>query len=191
MTEKENLELIRNMIDRTKGNLRAQSGYYLIWGWLVLLATLSEYVLIQFMPEFVHHYIVWPVVVLIGVGATIYLSAKQKKDRRVTTYADRALVYFWSSWGFVLFLLLFYTIFGGLDWGNSYAFIIALYGMGATVSGGILKFKALVYGGVFSSAIAAFTLFTGISNDFEAMLLFLALSVASSYLIPGYQLRRS
>jgi hypothetical protein len=191
MNEKESLEVIRDMIDRTKSNLRYQSPFYLIWGWLIFLAALLEYSLLTWMPEFTHHHVVWPVAILIGVASTIFLSARRTDSKRVTTYADRALLYFWSSWSFLLMLFLVYSVVMDLSWGSSYAFIIGLYGMGATVSGGILKFNTLVYAGIFSFILAAISLLLGFVAQFDTMLLFLALSIFVSYLIPGYKLRRS
>lgn len=191
MNERESIELIRNMIDRTKSNLRSQSPFYLVWGWVILSATLTEYVLITWFGEFEHHYVVWPLAVLIGVASTIFLSATRSATERVVTYADRSLMYFWSSWSFFLLLILVYTGIGGLTWGDTYAFIIALYGMGATVSGGILRFKALVYGGIFSSVLAVLALVFGFTESFSSMLLLLAVSIFFSYLLPGYKLRRS
>jgi len=191
MNERESLDLIRDMIDRTKSNLRQQSSFYLIWGWVVLLATLTEYVLLLWFSDFQHHYVVWPIAVLIGIASTLFMASKMSESKKVTTYADRALTYFWSSWSFFLALLLVYAAIGGMSWAHAYALIIALYGMGATVSGGILKFKTLVYGGIFSSLLAVLALFFGFAESFSTMLLFLAISIAVSYLLPGYRLRKS
>jgi len=143
------------------------------------------------LTDYPHHYFVWPVAVLFAVATTIYLAAKTKKSKKVSTYADRSLRYLWAAWSVPLFFVLLFPAFGGYSWGASYLFVIALYGLGATVSGGILNFKPLVYGGIFSFALAALVLFSSLYTHFPTMLLFLALSILGSFLIPGYLLRKS
>ncbi len=63
--------------------------------------------------------------------------------------------------------------------------IISLYGLGTFVSGGILKFKPLIFGGIFSWVIAIVALF--IPEIYS--LLMVSLSVIVAYLIPGYMLK--
>jgi hypothetical protein len=91
----------------------------------------------------------------------------------------------------MLFIIIAFPSFGGYSWSASYLLIIALYGMGTSVSGGILSFKPLVVGGMFSFALAVIIMITGWYSDFSTMLLCLALSILGSYLIPGYLLRKS
>lgn len=190
MNEKESLDIILNMIDRTKDNLKQQSGFYLIWGWCIFAAASVEYVLLQFL-EYPNHPIVWPFAILFGVAASIYLGSKLKREKRVVSYADRALHYLWASWSAMLFIILIFPAFGGYSWSSTYLLIIALYGMGPLVSGGILSFKPLVFGGIFSFVVAIIVMVTGWYTDFATMLLCLALSILGSYLIPGYLLRKS
>lgn len=190
MTENESLEIIIKMIDRTKDNLKQQSGFYLIWGWSIFTAASLEYILLQFFA-YPNHPIVWPFAILFGVAASIYLGSKLNREKRVVTYADKALKYLWASWSVMLFIIIAFPSFGGYSWSASYLLIIALYGMGTSVSGGILSFKPLVVGGMFSFALAVIIMITGWYSDFSTMLLCLALSILGSYLIPGYLLRKS
>ncbi|MEM9051555.1 MAG: hypothetical protein AAGC47_05840 [Bacteroidota bacterium] len=190
MTEKESLEIIMNMIDRTKENLKEQSGFYLIWGWSIFTAAIVEYVLFVFV-DYPHHYFVWPVAILIAVASTIFLATKMNGKKQVTTYADKALNYLWATWSAMLLLVLVFPAVGGISWGVSYVLIIALYGMGTLISGGILSFKPLIVGGIISLAIALVTMITGWFNDFPSMLLALSASICSSFLIPGFLLRKS
>ncbi|MGB6036723.1 MAG: hypothetical protein WBG42_10690 [Cryomorphaceae bacterium] len=190
MTENESLEIILKMIDRTKENLKQQSGFYLIWGWSIFAAASLEYVLLKFF-EYPNHAIVWPIAILFGVAGSIYLGSKLNREKRVVSYADKALKYLWASWSAMLLIVIVFPAFGGYSWAESYLLIIALYGMGPLVSGGILSFKPLVIGGIFSFALAVIVMITGWYSDFSTMLLCLALSILGSYLIPGFLLRKS
>lgn len=190
MTEKESIEIIMNMIDRTKENLKEQSGFYLIWGWSIFSAAIVEYVLLVFY-QYSHHYFVWPVAILIAVASTIFLATKMNGRKQVTTYADKALNYLWATWSAMLLLVLVFSAVGGISWGVSYVLIVALYGMATLISGGILGFKPLIYGGVFSLALALVIMITGWYKDFPNMLLALSASISASFLIPGFLLRKS
>jgi hypothetical protein len=190
MNEQESIHIIMKMIDRTKENLKEQSIFYLVWGWSIFIAASVEYALLM-LTDYPHHYFVWPVAILFASASTIFLAAKRQKTKGVSTYADRALRYLWASWTVPLFFVITFAAFGGFTWATSYLFIIVLYGMGSTVSGGILNFKPLVYGGIFSFILAVIVLVVGLYTHFPTMLLFLSLSILGSFLIPGYLLRKS
>ena len=49
-----NLKIIEEMIQTAKGNLSEGSIFYLIWGWLVLIAAATNYVLLNF-TKFPNH----------------------------------------------------------------------------------------------------------------------------------------
>ncbi len=42
------LKTIAEMLQRTRYNIRINSIFYLIWGWLVLLSVLIEYILLTY-----------------------------------------------------------------------------------------------------------------------------------------------
>lgn len=190
MNEKESIDIIMNMIDRTKENLRDQSVYYLVWGWSIFLAATIEYGLIT-IADYPHHYVVWPIAILFAVAITIFLAVRASKEKRTVTYADRALSYLWATWSAVLLIVLVFSASGGFEWGEAYLFVIALYGMGSTVSGGILNFKPLIYGGIISLVLALVAIIVGWYQDFPTMLLLLAVSIFVSFLVPGFLLRKS
>ncbi|CAN0604135.1 unnamed protein product, partial [Ectocarpus sp. 12 AP-2014] len=58
MTHQESLELITKMIQITKVNIKGGSFYFLLWGWVVVLANLGQY-LIGELTSYPHPYIIW------------------------------------------------------------------------------------------------------------------------------------
>ena len=91
----------------------------------------------------------------------------------------------WWGFCFTLLVVLVMASFQKLSWSSTYAFIIALYGLGTFVSGGILKFKPLIIGGIISWIMSVLALFVEPIN----ILLVMALSIVIAYLIPGYMLK--
>jgi len=65
--------------------------------------------------------------------------------------------------------------------------VMMLYGTGTFVTGGLLKFKPLVYGGICCWVLAIASTFFGMNIQF----LFTSLSIVISYIIPGHLLMRT
>ena len=64
------------------------------------------------------------------------------------------------------------------------------YAIGTFISGRILRFRPLIYGGLFSLLlILSVLVFPALLASFQQNLIILALSIVATYLIPGYLLR--
>lgn len=190
MNEKESLAIIKSMIHASKQNYSSQAPIYLLWGWLVLAAAILELFLI-YIVEFQWHFIVWPIIMGLGTIISMVMGARSEKKSGSRTYVDRAMSFLWSGWAIFLIIILYSAFMLNISWGEAYALIIGFYGMGTFVSGGILSFKPLIYGGAASFVIALICVFLKVTDSFPFMLIALSISVIVSYLVPGYLLRKS
>ena len=183
LTEQESLLLIGQMIRNAKKTVRENGFIFLLWGWLVMVASLSNYLMAFVLNLGEIAYLPWPVLMIAGGIITGIYSSRQSKKARVKTYIDDSMKFLWIAFGAALFFTLVYMSKVGPE--VAYPFIMVLYGVGTFVSGGILKFKPLIWGGICCWVIAiAATYF-----DFQYQLLLLALSVLVSYIIPGHILK--
>ncbi len=182
-TEQDGLKVITEMIENSRAKIRDNGFFYLLWGWLVLIAGLSNFILL--IVGFDKAWLPWPVLMIGGGIATGIAGYRLGKNARVKTFFDIAMIYLWNGFLVLLLFILFMAARGVISWVASNAIIIAIYGLGTFVSGGLLKFKPLIIGGVISWALAIITLF--IPDIYS--LLTIALSVIISYLIPGYLLK--
>jgi len=181
--EKESLMLIQEMIENSKDRLGEGSFFYLLWGWLVLFASLTHFILL--FTGFKYPYLPWPVMMFAG-GITAGIAGYRMKSRtRVKTHLETTMKYLWISFTITLFIILFSAGLGKISWEMSNILIIALYGLGTFASGGIIKFKPLIIGGIASWVIAAISLFIAP----EYTLLSIAVSIIIAYLVPGYMLK--
>lgn len=183
LNEKESLALIHSMIASTRSNLRENSTHFLLWGWAVFLTALLHYLLLQYGNP-------WsPVVWAIGMPFTgiiaIFISRKQEREAMVKTHLDRALNYLWGGFTVVLFITLGSSVKFGFE--ITYPILIWLYGLGTFVSGGILRFQPLVWGGSAAWILGILAIFL----PFEQQLLCVAGAILFSYIIPGHLLRRA
>ncbi len=182
--EHESWRLIQEMISTAKKDVRDGSFYYLLWGWLVLVASLGHYVL-EVIVGYQHPYVVW-LLMLVGIGATVYKSAKQARRHKVKTYLDRFITHFWLAIFVAIMIMLVGAAFK-TGYAVAYPNIILIYGVAMFVSGAVFRFKPLIIGGIGCWVIALVAFFV----SFDIQLLLLALATIIGYLIPGYILKAS
>jgi hypothetical protein len=66
----ESLEVIAEAIGKTKDNFKENSFYFMLWGWLIALASFSFFVLQQY-TTFQYYFLPFPVLVVIGIITTL------------------------------------------------------------------------------------------------------------------------
>jgi len=181
-TEQDSLKVITEMIENSKAKIRDNGFFYLLWGWLVLIASVSNFILLIIHYE--KSWLLWPILMIGGGIASGIAGYKLGKKAVVKTFFDTAMIYLWYGFLVAILIILFMAANGTISWIASNALIITLYGLGTFVSGGLLNFKPLIFGGIFSWVLAIVTLF--IPEIYS--LLAVALSVIVAYLIPGYML---
>jgi Na+/melibiose symporter-like transporter len=177
----EQLKVIEEMIANAKLNISEGSIFYLIWGWLVVLAAAINYYLLVYM-NYDNHWLPWPILMSIGGLLSMIIGYRKSKKGRAKTYVERALNYLWIGFGITLFMVLVGMLRLGPE--KTYPIIIFLYGLGTFVSGGILKFKPLLLGGIACWLIGLIAFYTSFANQ----LILISLAVFVSYIIPGHLL---
>lgn len=182
----QSLQLIGAMINKAKGRFSENGHLYLLWGWAVLVCSITQFILMKYV-KWENHYLVWLSMWLVLIYQAIYLSRRKKKEK-VRTYTDEIIAVVWIT--FVVLMFLFGFLFGSLLGGEYYRFInpgfLTLYGMPTVLSGTILRFRALIIGGVSCWLLAILSVF--IPYDYQ--LLLLAVAVVCAWIIPGYLLRK-
>ncbi|GAA5027250.1 hypothetical protein GCM10011506_13670 [Marivirga lumbricoides] len=183
-TADESLQIIREMVAKTKHDIASDRVIYLMWGYGVAISSLLHYgfQFILDMPQNIAAS-VWLSMPVLGIINGVYFTRKSKKIN-VKTYIDRAMSSVWLS--FIAALLVFLFSAPTVGWEIIYPALMVLYGIGASISGGILKFKPLIFGGAISMAIA----FVAFHFSFEIQLLLLAAAIIASFIIPAHQLPR-
>lgn len=183
MNNREALKIIDEMIATAKADINDNGFFYLLWGWVILIGVVSQYIFL-YEIQWEYHYIVWGICTSFGAIASIVYSYRTRHKAKVKTHFEKMMGYVWGGFGITLFLTLF-----SMNANNSpsgvYPLIIALYSMGSFISGGLLKFKPLKVGAIISWGLSLGAMFM----DFKYQLLMLALSLIIAYLVPGYMLK--
>ena len=185
-TPQESLQLIESMINRAKDKYAEDGSMYLIWGWLVFICSLLQFLLLHVF-QYEYHYIVWLVTIPFFIFQYFYVSKKQKQQK-VVTYTDTVVGYVWITFAVVIILLGF--VVGSLTTGEYFTHIIhillAIYGMPVFLTGVIVRFKPLTIGGISCWILCIISCFITV-YDYQFLLIPVAMLVA--WIIPGYLLR--
>jgi hypothetical protein len=179
------LNVIYEMIENSKTQIRENAFFYLLWGWLVLVASLSHFIMMKL--GIFYSFLAWPVIMTAGMVISVIAGIRLGKRAGYRTHIDTAVIYLWYGFFFALMVLLAFAIGGKISWEITNALIISMYGLGTFVSGGILKFKPLIIGGICCWIIALCAFFV----PGEYTILLVSISIIIAYLIPGYLLRKA
>ncbi|HTI07685.1 MAG TPA: hypothetical protein VL832_03980 [Puia sp.] len=179
----ESLSVIAEVISKTKDNFKANSFYFLLWGWLIAIASFSFFLLHQY-TSFRYYFLPFPVLVITGILVTLSRYVKSRAVSRTETYFGYFFSRLWLVLGISFIIVVFVTV-SQKSVPFSYSLIIAA--IGTLVSGLTMNFKPLIAGGIlfFVCAIASVYL-----PDNDKPLL-TGVAIIAGYLIPGYLLRSS
>ncbi len=177
----ESLQVIRSMIDTTRSSFGDSSPYFLLWGWAVMIACLGQFVLLSI--NYPNNFIAWLLIIPITLVIHFVMLARMVKKEKVKTFVGEASGYLWTALG--LCFSVFPIIFAKIGWQYCLPFYILIYGVGTFVTGKLINFKPLIYGGIGCFILAVITPYI----DYNYQLLLAALSLLISYIIPGHLLR--
>lgn len=182
MTGEESLKIITEMIEKTRCKIKHGSFHLLLWGWLILVCSLADYLIRQF-TAFEKSYMVWWLTIPAVFVSMAYGFSKGRKQS-IYTYTDRVYMYTWftliPSAAIMIIMLL----------GNNVNFIgsfmLMLVAMPTFLSGVLIKFRPLMFGGLCFWILALVGHYSG--PHIESLSIPVAMLLG--YLIPGYLLRK-
>ncbi len=181
LSPRDSIELIQNMISKTKNAVADSSVFFLLWGWVVFIACILQYVL-KNIVHYQHHYAAWGMI-FIGIAGSVYLGIQKGKSTKVKTYISESIEQLWFGIGVTYFALAF--IFAKIGYENAFTFYMLLYGIGCFVTGRLLQFSPLVWGGIGAWLLAILSVYL----SYDTNIVLTAVSILISYIIPGYLLR--
>ncbi len=176
MTEQESLKLISEMINKAKQSYITKGTAPMVWGVLIILCSLATWAQVEF--QFSLGFDVW-LLVFIAVIPHIYIAIKEKKQKKFVGHDEQTMTYVWATFGICIFLLSFYNS----KFGSSHTttLFLILYGVPTFITGGIFKFKPMIFGGIICWITSIISVYTSFSVD----MLLMAVCGLFAWLIPG------
>ncbi len=198
LTERESLELITQMINKAKDACHSTGLAAIMWGLIIAFCSLVRLAEIQYgfkLPFDIY------LLTLVAIIPQVYLSLKEKRESKVKAYGDVFMDYLWLGFGVCIFLLIFimqavfaawkpageeYQLLAGHPasfhfYEFSASFFLLLYGLPTFVSGISMKFRPMIWGGLWCWVSCLAAIYTPVKAD----LLLTALSSIFAWFIPG------
>ena len=176
--EHESLQIIERMMLSAKREISEDGFMYLFWGWLVFIAAMANCFL-QFIIHYEYPWIPWAILMPAGGIVSFIHGARQNKKQKVKTFVDEFLGYLVIAFLVCLFVVLFFMQKLQL---NCYPMVMLIYGIFLFVSGGMLRFRPFIAGGIINWGFAIASFFV----TFDIQLLFISAAVFLGYIIPGH-----
>ncbi|MBK7935681.1 MAG: hypothetical protein IPJ82_00665 [Lewinellaceae bacterium] len=180
LTPQESLRVIRETIDLAKHSFRENGFHFLLWGWLVVIASVANYYFSEIQP-IERPDLAWLVMVVIGVPVALIRESRQAKKTPVQNIVRDWYGLIWLGFGISMLLVIPMAVRNGL---SPIPFILVLVGFATFMSGILLRFKPLLFGAAVVWAGALWCLFLNPSQH----LLVQAGTAILGYLLPGYLL---
>src|SRR5262245_52918671 len=109
----QSLKVIHSMIEKAKNQFSESGHLYLLWGWVVLLCSLAQFVLYKIV-HYEKHYMVWMACWGAVIYQFIYLYRKHRRER-VKTYTDKIIGIVWLAFFMLMVLIGFAVIERGYE----------------------------------------------------------------------------
>ena len=185
MQVKEEIRLIREMIEKTKQTVADYWKIFFCWGLVGILGVVGMYALV-FVERYEWIWFNWVVFVGLGVLYTMVYRFKKEELHKIRTYTATSISYLSIGCGIAFILVGF--IFPLLDlysWGVIPVLISLIAGILAFVEGGIIEWNLLKWCGVIWWLGAIGMVF--IHENYRA--LFFVPLIIIGYLVPGFIFR--
>jgi len=177
----ESLQMITEVISKTKDNLREHSFPFLLWGWLIAAASFLFFCLHTY-TSFNLYFLPFPILATAGIVVTIRFFAGHRFVSE--TWLSYYLKRMWLVLGLAFILVVVINVIGH---NPPFTYTLLIAGIGTMISGLVLRFRPLVFGGIvfLLSSVSSVV----VADMYKPLLM--GVAVVFGYLIPGYLLKRS
>ena len=182
ISPEESLEIITGMISTAKSNFaKGGSFYFLLWGGIIACANFGHYIL-GVHTSYPHPYVVW-LLVIPAVIITILYSVKRKRSSSVISSFDRLYGQLW--WAVFVGIIVVLAFMPNLNY-NTTPIILLFSAIGTYITGQILRFKPLIFGGITLALMAIVAFMLEVPDQF----LLAGFAMLAGYVVPGFMLKR-
>jgi hypothetical protein len=189
ISRQESMMIIQSMIQAAKKEQKDDGKGWIIWGWLLFLASVTTYLNIRY--QWFNAFFFWNIFGILSIFLLAFSSFQKffaGRTERVKTYTRD--LFDKLNTGFFIFLLLIIVSMntGGVNPIQGFALLLGLYGFWILIYGAALNFKPSVIGAFITWMFAFASLFV---KNFEHTMLLHAAAVLCGYIIPGHMANSS
>lgn len=182
-SEQQALQLIEQTILSTRQKFKDDGFSLIMWGWIVIVGNIINYLAVT--QEIKYLFMYWAIVCPIGGIYSGIRGKKIGKENGVNSYAGNVMKYIWMGSGIAAIMLWVAAISLGWEYINAAMFVA--FAVPVFVTGGIMKFKPVIFGGFI---LFAFGIICFLCAAYSWVYIVAALGWILGYLIPGYLLKK-
>ncbi|MEL7004802.1 MAG: hypothetical protein AAFN93_19000 [Bacteroidota bacterium] len=182
LTAEESLKIITDMIRKTKSSFHHNGFYFLFWGWVTVIGYLGSFIIGKF--DLYHSpHLIWLITIPAFIVSMVY-GARSGKKQGARSYTSHVFMWLWIA---VSFSIIITVAFGPQINFMITPMILTFVAIPTFISGVLIKFKPLIYGG------SGFWIFAALAFAFppEYQNVFGGVAVILGYLVPGYMFKKT
>ena len=189
LTPEESFKIINKAISNFKINYRVYANTFLLWGWILTLASFSNFIILKILHSQEAYNLMglyslgnWAVFGLIGFIVLFFMERKINKEKKVYSYLESYIKKLWIVTAASFFIAVVLCI--KLEIAPP-PIMLLIGGIATTTSGLLIKFRPVIIGGMAFFIFSIATTF--VSNEYIALIV--GAAIICGYLIPGYFLK--
>jgi len=185
LNETQSLLVIKEMIQVSKNKLKQDGILFIVWGWVLFIVSTTGYIerglALTFGIKKVLN-VLGVALPLIALIFSIYYLIKESK--KVQTYIGISLRYVWISLFvcMVLVNLIQFNVLHSINFELQHPIFMVLMAFAVTVTGGILRYRLIIIGGVIFGILAL----TASYLKLQEQLLVESVAWIISFIVPGH-----
>jgi hypothetical protein len=178
LSKEKSLEIIHQMISQAKTDITDRGISWLLWGTMIILASLSTYIFMYIGANNI--FLGWNIFGLVTIILLLYDVFRPKK-KLVRTYVGDLMKFVDIGFIICLFIIIF-AINVAVGANGGFGFFLMIFAFLMLVKGGAIRSRSLMVGAAvnWAGAIAMF-----INKEFKYDMLIMAGAVLIGYIIPG------
>ena len=179
----QSLNLIEQMIAAARNDHRERGDGWLIWGWLLFIASFAS-IVCMLLEYYAPIEWIWGVLVFVGFAIAFVVSGRRRRNE-VLTYVQSLLRKFTIGFFISLFALIAASYITKSYYAFGYYYI--LYAFWMFIHGSAIRFTPLIVGACINWTAAILIFFA--KDDFLSIMIISSIAILAGYLLPGYMLR--
>lgn len=185
LNETQSLLVIREMIQVSKNKLKQDGILFIVWGWVLFFVSTTGYIerglALTFGIKKVLN-VLGVALPLIALIFSVYYLIKESK--KVQTYIGISLRYVWISLFvcMVLVNLIQFNVLHSINFELQHPIFMVLMAFAVTVTGGILRYRLIIIGGVIFGILALAASYLNLKEQ----LIVESVAWIISFIIPGH-----
>jgi len=147
MDTKEHIEIINQMINKTKEQLRPFSLNLIFWGVLISIMSIIYFNLLHLFETDMHHILFWTIIPFLGMVFMTNYNIKKGREIGYETHLSRTIKIIWSIFGIAWLFIILLSAIQGFAGGTIQFLILFTSAICLLISGILIKFLPVTLGG--------------------------------------------